>query len=114
MVNKVVAFEEKLNIYNEKIQKKQLQNFPTMIKSIEDLIDLFQEIYYSIISIFITTLLDQLQKKVPEKKRKIKKCLLLVEHLWHQETTTISDCNYPEFCLKKKWNAEFWNCSPKI
>ena len=89
MANKVFAFEEKLNIYHDEIQNKQLQNFPTMIKTTEDHIDISEE-NCAIISNYITALLDQFRKRFQD-LRKIKKCLLLVENPWHLETTTISE-----------------------
>lgn len=36
IANQVFSFEEKLSIYHEEIQNKQLQNFPTMTKTTAD------------------------------------------------------------------------------
>lgn len=100
MANKVFAFEEKLSIYYNEIQNKQLHNFPTIIKTREDGINISEE-NCSIISNFITALLNEFQKRFQD-LRKIKNCLLLVENPWHLKTPTISElasvlnCNYSE------------------
>lgn len=100
MANKVFAFEEKLSIYQTEIQNKQLHNFPTVIKTTEDGINMSEE-NCTIISNFITALINEFQKRFQD-LRKIKKCLLLIENPWHLETTTITElasvlsCNYAE------------------
>ncbi|XP_060803031.1 general transcription factor II-I repeat domain-containing protein 2-like [Amyelois transitella] len=100
MSNKVFAFEEKLSIYHTEIQNKQLHNFPTVIKTTEDGINISEK-NCTIISNFITALINELQKRFQD-LRKIKKCLLLIENPWHLETTTITElasvlsCNYAE------------------
>ena len=73
MANKVFAFEEKLSIYHEEIQNKQLQNFPTMTKTKED-INIWEK-NCSIISNYITGLLNQFRKRFQD-LRKIKKIWL--------------------------------------
>lgn len=57
MANKVFAFAETLNVYQEEVQNKELQNFPTKIKTSEDRIDIF-EVNCSIITDYITALSD--------------------------------------------------------
>lgn len=133
MANKVFAFEEKLSIYYNEIQNKQLHNFPTIIKTREDGINISEE-NCSIISNFITALLNEFQKRFQD-LRKIKNCLLLVENPWHLKTPTISElasvlnCNYSELFdefidfkndtnlevifKEKREYVEFWSIVPQ-
>ncbi|CAK1600073.1 unnamed protein product [Parnassius mnemosyne] len=84
MANKVFPFEKKLSISHKEIQNKQLQNFQIMINGTN-----ISEENCSIISNYITALLNEIRKRFQD-LRKIRKSLLLIENPWHLETTTIS------------------------
>nr|CAH7769841.1 unnamed protein product [Callosobruchus chinensis] len=98
MANTVFSFEEKLRNFYKEIQNEQLQNFLTMLKTTEDLTNIFQKNSVIIMG-YISSLINEFQK-IFQDLRKIRKCLLLVENPWHLETTTIGElasvlnCNY--------------------
>lgn len=69
MANKVFAFEEKLSIYHEEIQNKQLQNFPIMTNTTKDNINI-SEINCYIISNYLTALLNEFQNRFQDLRKK--------------------------------------------
>jgi hypothetical protein len=88
IANKVFAFEEKLDIYNKKIQNKVLHNFPTLTKAKQDDIIIFETN-----NIIILNHLDALSNEFKRRfqdLRAVKNCFLLIENHWHLEVTSIT------------------------
>jgi len=88
MVNKVFAFEEKLEIYYKEIQNKVLHNFPTLIKVKQDDI-VISETNKIIIINHLAALSKEFKRRFQD-LRAVKNCFLLIENPWHLEVTSIT------------------------
>nr|CAH7730451.1 unnamed protein product [Callosobruchus chinensis] len=73
--NTLFSFEEKLSIFYREIQNKQLHNFPTMLNTTEDLINISEKNCVIILD-YINNPINKFQKRFQD-VRKIRKCLLL-------------------------------------
>lgn len=88
MANKIFAFEEKLQIYEEEIEKKVFHNFPTIVKAEQDGIYVSDE-NYKIFSNYLAALANEFKTRFQD-LRLIKSFLILIENPWHLETATIT------------------------